>query len=362
MDAKEMYMRRCFELARLGEGFTAPNPMVGAVLVHNGRIIGEGYHASYGQAHAEVNAVGSVQPDDKNLIPQSTLYVSLEPCCIHGRTPPCTSLILQEKIPEVVVSVLDYTAEVRGKGLELLRSEGVKVTAGVLAEEGAELSIVRNTFVAKRRPFIALKYARSKDGFMGVRGRQVWISNRYSRRLSHKLRNRFDAILVGTNTALTDDPSLDNRLWYGTSPAKVLLDRNLRVPPESKLFHTPGKTLVVCEAMPDRHSYPEQVEFIRCAFDTELPGSLLQNLAGRNISSLLVEGGAVTLNHFIDQGLWDEAWIFTSNHRLGEGIQAPPLAGVEVSGFQLGSDRITVLHAISRRKFSAEIARLSACS
>ena len=355
-------MTRCFELARLGQGFTTPNPLVGAVLVHQDRIIGEGYHQHYGEAHAEVNAIGSVKAADRPLISRSTLYVSLEPCCIHGRTPPCTNLILHEKIPEVVVSVLDYTAEVKGKGVRALRREGVKVTTGVLAREGAELSIIRNTFVVKRRPFVALKFARSFDGFIGLPGRQVWISNVYSKRLSHKLRHRFDAILVGTQTALTDDPSLDNRLWFGSTPWKVLLDRKLKVSPASKLFHSAGRVLVVCEATKRREAYPEQVEFLELPFNAELLQQLLLWLAERNISSLLVEGGAETLNHFIAEELWDEAWIFTSENRLEGGIPAPVLSGATVSKFRLGNDLVSILHSAARQIFSEEIARHSASS
>lgn len=262
----------------------------------------------------------------------------------------------------MVVSVLDYTAAVKGKGIQLLRNQGVKVTTGVLASEGAELSIIRNTFVAKRRPFIALKYAQSRDGFMGVAGKQVWISNQWSKRLSHKLRNRFDAILVGTQTALIDNPSLDNRLWFGSTPVKVLIDRELKVPPAAKLFHSPGTTYVICERENDGAAYPASVRFVGLKFDKDLLTQMLNFLASQNISSLLVEGGAATLKHFIDEGLWDEAWIFTSDKLLGQGIAAPRVAGVPAAGYRFGSDLLSVIHAASRREFSSAIAKLSASS
>lgn len=359
MTREELFMRRCFDLARLGEGATSPNPMVGAVLVHQDRIIGEGFHQHYGHAHAEVNAVGNVKPQDRHLISKATLFVSLEPCCIYGRTPPCTSLILQEKIPEVVVSVLDYTTEVKGKGISLLRSEGVKVRTGILAKEGAELSVVRNTFVAKRRPYIALKYACSANGIMGVVGKQIWISNQYSKRLSHKLRNRFDAILIGTTTAMTDDPSLNNRLWYGSTPLKVLIDRNLKVSPSAKLFHTPGNSIVVCEAKKDKSEYSAHVEFLELNFEEKFLEQMLSHLAERGMSSLLVEGGAATLQQFIEHELWDEAWVFTSDKYLEAGIPAPQVEGEEATRFELGSDLVRVIHSKGMRNFVAEIARLS---
>ncbi|RMF32110.1 MAG: bifunctional diaminohydroxyphosphoribosylaminopyrimidine deaminase/5-amino-6-(5-phosphoribosylamino)uracil reductase RibD, partial [Bacteroidetes bacterium] len=227
----EVFMRRCFDLARLGAGRVSPNPMVGAVLVYEGRIIGEGWHRRYGGAHAEVNALASVAPSDRALIRRSTLYVSLEPCCIHRKTPPCTNLILREGIPRVVVSCLDPTPEVNGRGLELLREGGVEVRVGVLEEEGRRLIRFREAFVRHGRPFVLLKFACSRDGFLGKPGEQIWISNPWTKRWVHRCRAAADAILVGTRTARTDNPQLTTRLFFGDSPLRIVLDRRLTLPP-----------------------------------------------------------------------------------------------------------------------------------
>lgn len=355
----EEIMKRCFQLARLGEGFTSPNPLVGAVLVHKDRIIGEGYHQKYGMAHAEVNAVNDVKSQDRHLIPEASLYVSLEPCCNFGRTPPCTDLILREKIKKVFVSVIDYTAEVKGLGIQKLRNAGVEVKTGVLAAEGAELSIVRNTFVARNRPFVALKFARTSNGYMGMTGKQVWISNNYSKRLSHKMRNQFGGILVGTNTAVTDNPSLNNRLWFGTTPVKVLIDRDLKVEPHSRVFQTEGNTIIFSECAPSLLTKKIKAEIITLPFDEDFLPQLLAELAHRNVTSLLVEGGAQTIGHFLRHELWDEAWVFTSDRNLSKGIATPRIDGVLKESFQMGNDMIKVIHAHQRCRFSEEIATLS---
>jgi diaminohydroxyphosphoribosylaminopyrimidine deaminase/5-amino-6-(5-phosphoribosylamino)uracil reductase len=221
----EHFMQRCFDLACLGAGATSPNPVVGAVIVHQNRIIGEGYHMAYGKAHAEVNAVRSIRAEDRHLLKQATLYVSLEPCNIHRNTPPCTLLILEESIPRVVVSTVDHTPGVDGSGLARLRAAGVEVTVGVLEKEGQRLSQARNTFITRHRPYILLKYAQSANGiFAPEDNRQLWLTNPYSKRLVHKWRSEASAILVGANTAIADNPRLNNRLYYGKSPVRVILD------------------------------------------------------------------------------------------------------------------------------------------
>ncbi|MCB0519093.1 MAG: bifunctional diaminohydroxyphosphoribosylaminopyrimidine deaminase/5-amino-6-(5-phosphoribosylamino)uracil reductase RibD [Saprospiraceae bacterium] len=336
----ELYMHRCFDLARLGAGHVSPNPMVGAVLVHENRIIGEGWHRQYGKAHAEVNAVASVKPEDQHLIEKTTLYVSLEPCCIFGKTPPCTNLILEKKIPRVVISCLDQTPEVRGKGVDILRQNGVEVVTGILAKEGEVLSGIRNTFVARHRPYINLKFAQSSDGFMGKPGQQVWISNPFSKRLAHKWRSEFDAILIGTKTALMDNPQLNNRLWFGKSPLRILLDKKLAVPKSAHIYDATAKTLVVTEKV----GYPvnENVEFLSLPFDENLLEKLLKYLFEKRITSLIVEGGSVTLSRFIEQGLWDEATVFTSKTHLLNGIKAPVIPVDPFQTFPLGTDTLTL--------------------
>ncbi|MBI5917473.1 MAG: bifunctional diaminohydroxyphosphoribosylaminopyrimidine deaminase/5-amino-6-(5-phosphoribosylamino)uracil reductase RibD [Bacteroidetes bacterium] len=335
----DIFMQRCFDLSRLGAGSVSPNPLVGAVLVHEGRIIGEGWHRQYGKAHAEVNCLASVRPEDAGLVEKSTLYISLEPCCIHGNTPPCTDLVLRHRIPRVAISCLDQTPEVKGRGVEILRSAGVEVTTGILEEKGAALSAIRNTFVSQKRPYIQLKFAQSADGFMGTPGRQVWLSNAFSQRLAHKGRSEFDAILVGTRTALTDDPSLTNRLWFGKSPLRIVLDRRRLVPSSFHLFDGLSNTWVITEKMRPGDVPSDNLKFI----ELHLLEDLLRHLFEQRVSSLIVEGGAATLQRFIEKDWWDEAAIFTTLVRLGSGIPAPKPLGQEVVSYRLGTDSLTIL-------------------
>lgn len=321
----EIYIKRCFDLAVLGAGSVSPNPMVGAVLVYNNHIIGEGWHRQVGQAHAEVNAVNSVAPGSRHLIARSTLYVSLEPCCIHGRTPPCTDLILRHKIPRVVVSVTDQTPGVQGKGLNVLRQAGVEVIAGVLSKEGAEISAFRNTFVSRERPYILLKFAQSPDGQMGLPGRQVWISNAFAKRWVHKLRATYDAILIGTQTAITDQPELTNRLWFGKSPMRIVWDRDRLVPADSPLLK--GKESVWLLTSGPSEQIGDRIFMKKVnRKGYELP-DLMGMLFEQGITSLLVEGGARTLQAFLQADLWDEAWVFSGSQVLGQGIPAPSIHG-----------------------------------
>ncbi len=320
----EAYMKRCFDLARLGAGNVSPNPMVGAVLVHGDRIIGEGFHQQYGHAHAEVNAVNNVRSKDKGLLSEATLYVSLEPCCIYGKTPPCTNLIIENHIPHVVISCLDHTPGVAGKGVEMLRKAGIKVTTGVLEAEGQRLSAIRNTFVTRQRPYVILKFAQTKDHFFGPEdGSQFWITNAYSKRLVHRWRSEVDAILVGTQTALNDNPELTNRLYFGKSPLRVVLDRTLRLPKTLSLFNGESPTLVFTEkpAVPAKGN----VAYRSLPFDQNLISEILKELATRKCTSLLVEGGAKVMQDFLKAGLWDEARVFTGEKHLLRGITAPTL-------------------------------------
>ncbi|MCB0562909.1 MAG: bifunctional diaminohydroxyphosphoribosylaminopyrimidine deaminase/5-amino-6-(5-phosphoribosylamino)uracil reductase RibD [Phaeodactylibacter sp.] len=336
----EGFMQRCFDLARLGAGTTSPNPMVGAVLVHNGRIIGEGYHQAYGQAHAEVNALNSVRPTDTHLIPQSTLYVSLEPCDIHGNTPPCTRLILEHKIPKVVVSCIDHSPGVDGAGVARLREAGVEVVVGLLREEGHRLSLPRNTFVRKNRPYVILKFAQSKGGvFAPHENRQLWLSNDYSKRLAHKWRSEVDAVLVGANTAIADNPQLTNRYYFGQSPRRIVLDQTGNLPISLALFDGQEPTLVYSEKAPTPET-AGNVRYHPLSFGSQMVEKLLENLAGQKISILMVEGGIKTLQCFIRAGLWDEARVFLADKYVSGGRMAPILPEPPVKTYPLGKDEL----------------------
>ena len=255
----EVYMRRCLELATLGCGNVAPNPMVGAVLVFNDRVIGEGYHQKYGEAHAEVNCIDSVAEADKKLISSSTLYVSLEPCAHFGKTPPCADLIIQHKIPRVIIGCRDPFKEVDGKGIEKLKAAGVHIETGILEDDCRELNKRFFSFHTKQRPYVILKWAQTADGFIAAtnhppgertlkesaeKKERLHISNEYSNRLVHKWRSEEAAILIGTNTALLDDPELTTRLWPGRSPVRLILDMDLRLPAHLKIFDRSVRTIV----------------------------------------------------------------------------------------------------------------------
>lgn len=332
-------MRRCFDLAKRGIGSVSPNPPVGAVIESNGRIIGEGFHEKFGGPHAEVNAVASVTPEDRRLLPESTLYVSLEPCCIFGKTPPCTNLILAHQIPRVVISCLDPSPAVNGRGLEVLRAAGVEVISGVLETEGQELIAPRRTFACHHRPYILLKWAETANGRMATSDNSTFsISNAWSKRLVHRWRMESDAILVGPGTALADNPRLDNRYYSGKSPLRVVLDPNLLLPDALHVFDGSVPTLRVHAkntASSGRHSN----NWSALAVDS-LP-ELLHALYQIPVGILLVEGGPKTLESFIHAGLWDEARVITSKgHFLENGKPSPPLPVPYSQEMHLGSDRI----------------------
>jgi len=351
MTQDELYMQRCFDLAYLGAGSVSPNPMVGAVLVNDGRIIGEGWHQCYGEAHAEVNAVRSVAETDRHLIATSTLYVSLEPCCIFGRTPPCTDLIIQNKIPKVVISCLDQTPEVAGTGVRILREHGVEVITGVLEEKGKALSRIRNNFVTNQRPYIILKYAQTSDGYIGKANEQVWISNAFAKRLVHKWRSEVDAILIGTNTARTDNPQLTNRLYFGKSPIRVILDRKLALSENLNIFDESVETLIFTEqATPKAQSQNSNRTYIQMHFQRDFLPEMLANLHQRKITSLLVEGGSTLLQSFIDAQFWDEALVFIVENALGEGIPAPQLRHAKLKAhYRLKNDQLLRFQQLHNR-------------
>jgi diaminohydroxyphosphoribosylaminopyrimidine deaminase/5-amino-6-(5-phosphoribosylamino)uracil reductase len=318
-------MQRCLELARLGAGYTAPNPMVGAVLVFEGRIIGEGYHRLYGKAHAEVNCVAAVKEEDIPLIRDATMYVSLEPCAHFGKTPPCADLIIAKKIPRVVVGCRDPFEEVDGKGIEKLRAAGVDVELGILEKECISLNKRFFTFHTLYRPYIVLKWAQSADGKIAAGGERVLISNEYSNRLVHKWRSEEAAILVGTNTALLDDPALTVRLWKGQGPVRLVIDKELRLPGSLRLFDGSVRTIVFNtvrqEEIPDLN-----LLYYRLNKEENLVPQIVKALYELKIQSVLVEGGTQLLQSFIDEGYWDELRVITNNElEIPGGLAAPVL-------------------------------------
>ena len=317
-------MQRCLELAKIGMGHTAPNPIVGAVLVYQGRIIGEGHHQHYGEAHAEVNCILSVKKEDEKFVTHSTLYVSLEPCAHYGKTPPCADFIIAKKIPKVIIGCRDPFKEVDGKGIEKLTAAGIEIVTGVLENECKDLNKRFFTFHSHHRPYIILKWAQSANGkIAGVDHERIFISNEFSNRLVHKWRGEEAAILVGTNTALHDDPALTTRNWTGPSPIRLVMDMDLRLPQELKLFDKKIKTIVFNTI---KHEEQTNLLYYQVTNDVELLPQLIHGLYQMNIQSVLVEGGARLLQSFIDDAIWDEARIISNEGlNINEGLQAPVL-------------------------------------
>ena len=321
MTTDEKYIRRCIELASNGLCNAAPNPMVGAVIVHNGKIIGEGYHARCGEGHAEVNAIRSVK--DESLLKESTIYVSLEPCSHYGKTPPCADLIISKGIPRVVVGCIDPFSQVSGRGIRKLRDAGIDVTVGVLEDECKNLIRRFVTFNTQKRPYITLKWAESADGFIDINrenGSPVILSTPITSMYVHKQRAEHKAILVGKRTALLDNPSLTTRNWYGANPLRLVIDRTLSLPSDLKLFDHTTPTLIFTEK--DK-AEEKNLEYITLDFSKDILPQILTVLYERKIQSLLVEGGTTLLQSFIDSCLWDEIFVEHSEIVLGEGVKSP---------------------------------------
>jgi diaminohydroxyphosphoribosylaminopyrimidine deaminase/5-amino-6-(5-phosphoribosylamino)uracil reductase len=323
------FMARAIELAELGIGNVAPNPMVGCVIVNKGKIIGEGYHQEFGKAHAEVNAINSVI--NRDLLSESTLYVNLEPCSHFGKTPPCSDLIIRERIPNVVIGTFDPFDKVAGTGIEKLKNAGCNVRVGILEDECKDLNRRFFTFHEKKRPYIILKWAQSEDGFIDIDrtveyfGQPTWITNEISRITVHKMRSEESAILVGTNTALKDNPSLTVRVWSGKQPLRLVIDRDLRLPVDLELFNQNYTTLVFTSKHAD--SKPNR-EYQKIDFDGSEIEQILNILYQRNILSLIVEGGGELLQSFINSSLWDESYIFIGRRLFQKGVQAPKITGM----------------------------------
>lgn len=346
----EFWMSQCFDLAKKGKGYTGLNPLVGAVIVHQNRIIGKGYHEVFGQAHAEVNAIRSVSSIDQKLLPFATIYVSLEPCTHFGKTPPCAHLIIENKIPKVVISSSDPNRAVEGNGIAYLKSKGVEVIVGILKEEGNNL--IRPFIIQQKfnRPYIILKWAESKDGFVGKSDEQIWLSNQESKTRVHQWRAESDAILVGTNTAIIDNPRLNVRLVEGKNPIRIIIDRHERIPKthhvisdnlNTVIFTNPGHYKTHKEAKKD-------IILLDPARDTL--SQITNYLMMRNLGILFIEGGPKLLQQFIVHELWDEARVIRTKHLLNSGIQSPMLEGNSEYSFNIGTDLVEVYYKDQRTK------------
>ena len=346
MSLDATYMRRALQLAKNGLGSTAPNPMVGAVIVYKNSIIGEGFTSTYGGPHAEVNAINSVK--DKGLLSKAILYVTLEPCSHHGKTPPCVDLIVKYKIPKVFIGVLDPHDKVAGKGIKRLKEAGCNVTVGVLTKECEAHHKRFLTFHKKQRPFIVLKWAETRDGFIAPEknkrspdAQPYWISNTYSRQLVHKWRSQEQAILVGTNTVLHDNPMLNVRLWAGKSPSRIVLDKDLKIKGNYHILDKSVKTIIFT-AVEYKSQWLNGIDYEVIDFTKNRPQQICEVLHKHNITSILIEGGAMTLQSFIDANLWDEARVVTGKINFGDGLKAPEFSGNIVRTVEVGADIITI--------------------
>jgi diaminohydroxyphosphoribosylaminopyrimidine deaminase/5-amino-6-(5-phosphoribosylamino)uracil reductase len=342
VNIQEKYIKRCIELAKNGLGTTYPNPMVGSVIVYEDRIIGEGWHKKAGEPHAEVNAIRSVK--DKSLLKKATIYVSLEPCSHFGKTPPCCDLIIEHKIPNVVVGTVDPNEKVAGRGIKKIIESGATVIVGVLEDECNELNKRFFTFHQKQRPYIILKWAESQDGFLAPEKennpsrKPVWITNAYSRQLVHKWRSEEQAILVGTQTVVDDNPKLNVRDWSGNNPTRVVLDQHNRIEKDSFIFDDSVKTIVLTGSK--IASEKENTTFEVIDFNQNIIPQLLTILYQNQIQSIIIEGGLQTLQTFIDQNIWDEACIFIGKSTFEKGIKAPTITRNKTATTHLITDEL----------------------
>jgi len=338
----ETYIKRCIELAQNGLGTTYPNPMVGSVIVYENKIIGEGWHKKAGEPHAEVNAIRSVK--DKSLLKKATIYVSLEPCSHFGKTPPCCDLIIKNEIPNVVVGTVDPNEKVAGNGIKKLIAAGANVTVGVLEDECNELNKRFFTFHQKKRPYIILKWAESLDGFLAPEKeadkerKPIWINNPYSRQLVHKWRSEEQAIMVGTQTVIDDNPKLNVRDWSGNNPVRIVLDQNNRISKDSFIFDDSVKTIVFTKS--ESSLSTENTSFKCINFEQNTIPQILDFLYQNQIQSIIIEGGSQTLQSFINENMWDEARIFIGRTTFGKGTKAPVIQKKYVSKTYIQNDEL----------------------
>ncbi|MEO9893078.1 bifunctional diaminohydroxyphosphoribosylaminopyrimidine deaminase/5-amino-6-(5-phosphoribosylamino)uracil reductase RibD [Aurantibacter sp.] len=338
-------MLRCIELGKKGLGRTYPNPMVGSVIVHDDKIIGEGFTSPYGGNHAEVNAISSVR--NKLLLKDATIYVSLEPCSHYGKTPPCADLIIKSKIKNVVIGCLDPHEKVAGKGIKRLRDAGCNVEVGILEQECRKHHKRFLTFHEKKRPYIILKWAETADGFIAPANElrantpePFWITNKKSRQLVHQWRSEEHAILVGTNTVLSDNPKLNVRDWTGNSPIRIVIDRKLKIPKDYFVFDESVRTIIINSEL---NKSEENLEYIKSNFKN-LAQEISKVLHQKNISSIIIEGGSYTLLHFIKSNLWDEARVFTGTSKFKNGLKAPEISGSYKTEQKVLNDTLTTYY------------------
>lgn len=342
----QKYLKRCIELALQGTGYVSPNPMVGSVIVYDNQIIGEGYHMKFGQAHAEVNAVNDVfakHENAKELLRSSTIYVNLEPCSHFGKTPPCADLIISNEIPRVIVGCRDPFDQINGKGIEKLKNAGIEVIEDILTDECLKLNKRFFTRIQKQRPYIILKWAQTSDGYFAPNnGSQQWISSAASKILAHRWRTEEDAILVGKNTVLADNPRLNSREWPGKDPIRIVIDRRLDLNSDRHIFDQTQETIIFNEKKTDIDGKIKYLEVED--FDNYLPQLIAYQLYLMDVQSLIIEGGAETLNLFIKTGLWDEARVFTGPQIWNEGLKAPLITGEPYEELNIDTDILRIWH------------------
>lgn len=321
----ELYMQRCLDLAKNGIGNVAPNPMVGAVIVYQNKIIGEGFHQEFGKSHAEVNAINSVK--DKSLLEKSTLYVSLEPCCHFGKTDPCTDLIIKSKIKKVVIGSIDPNPNVNEKGIKILRNAGIDIKIKVLEKESIFLNRRFYTFNIKKRPYIILKWAQSTDNFIDVNRNSIlqkpyYFLDNFGKFLVHKMRAEETAILIGKNTVILDNPELSCRNYFGKNPTRIIIDNNLELKESFNIFNNSVSTIIFNSK---KDKIKDNISFIKINFNDNILYQILNKLFLLKILSIIIEGGSITLSQFIENNLWDEAYVFINNSLLKNGVSAPQI-------------------------------------
>ena len=331
----ESLMRRCIQLARLGHGFVAPNPMVGAVLLYGGKIIGEGWHREFGQHHAEINALHEIK--DKEILSSSILYVNLEPCSHQGKTPPCADEIIRQGIKKVVIGMTDPNPEVNGKGIQKLKNAGVEVVVNVELKECQLLNKRFITYYEKQRPYLILKWAQSADGYIGRKNEQIQISNDLSGILTHQWRSQESAIMVGTNTIRTDNPQLNIRHWFGKKPLRITIDKRKYISRDLHILDDKQSTLIYTYLESEKN---QKLEYEKLNTEENVLKQIMQSIYQRQVQSVLIEGGAYLLNEFLTASLWDEVRIFNSPMILNSGIKAPVPSFSSFSEEFLGDNRL----------------------